>query len=505
MYITYILLIYLSLGLINNFVYELNLFQQSGYKFHKYIKTFPRYFYKEVSSYLRLLILILTIIFQFNHNILLGILIMFLMLGITIFNKKVILKIKLTKRMLRLILLISLIQLFVMINPLIVVSIEIYLTPLIIVINNLIILPIENLIKQYYIKLSKKKLLLINPLCIGITGSFGKTSTKNFCYELLKDNYLTTKSSKSYNTEMGLCKSIKKDLTYGDEIYIAEMGATRSKDIEKLVNFVNIDIGIITDIGIQHLESFKTIENILKTKLEILKSKNIKTLIINNDNEYLKNYTYSNNINLVRVGTDVSSDIIISNIIITLENIEFDILLDQKYHIKTNIIGKHNVINIAIAITLAYSLGVDIFQIIERLKNIESIKHRLETKIIGIHKVIDNSFNSNLQGFKNNVDLLSLSKEFKVIITPGLVELNRKTKDIHQELARYIYNKIDYVYLIDNPNTNLMKNEFEKMGFTNYVVIDSFASAFKLALNSTQKSTILIENDLTDYYMNGGI
>lgn len=430
---------------------------------------------------------------------------MFLMLGISIFNRKTILKLKITKRMIRLILLITIIQLVILIKPLLIVTIEIFMTPLIIVICNIVLSPIEYLIKKHYIKKSKKKLLLIDPLCVGITGSFGKTSTKHFCYELLKDNYLTTCSPKSYNTPMGLCKSINENLNFGDEIYIAEMGATKPKDIEKLINLVNVDIGIITDIGIQHLESFKTIENILKTKLEILKSNNLKTLIINNDNEHLKKYQYPNNVNIVRVGTDLTSDIVISNIVLTINNIEFDILLDKLYHIKTNIIGKHNVLNIGISITLAFYLGIDINEIIEKLKSLESVSHRLEIKYIGQHKIIDNSFNSNIKGFKNNIDLLALSKEFKILITPGIVELKLKTKEIHQELARYINNKIDYVYLIDNPNTNYMKDEFIKIGFVNYIIVDSFTNAFKLAVKTNQASTILIENDLTDYYMNGGI
>lgn len=346
--------------------------------------------------------------------------------------------------------------------------------------------------------------LFINPLCIGITGSFGKTSTKYFINNLVQESFLTTASPKSYNTEMGLCKSILDNLRYGDEIYIAELGATKPKDIEKLINIVNVDIGIITDIGIQHLESFKTIDNILNTKLEILKSPSIQTLIINNDNKLLREYNYPNNINIIRVGTDKTSDILINHVKTSLDNIEFDIKLDKDYHIKTKIIGKHNVINIALAVTIAYYLGIDIYQVIEKVKEITPVDHRLQVSYHGIHQIIDNSFNSNIQGFKNNIDLLTSSKNFKILITPGVVELASSKATIHKELARYINNKVDFVYLVDNTNTIYMKEEFDKIGFNNYLLVDSFINAYRLALQTTIPSSILIENDLTDYYMNGG-
>lgn len=505
MFINYALIIFLILGLINLYVFELNIFQQSGYKVFKYLKTFKRYYYKDLSSYLRIIVLILSILYLYYKNFILTVLIMFIILGIVLLNKKTILKLKLTKRMNRLIVVIVTFQLLMLFNPILLLTIEMIILPFIILLCNLILAPLEYLIRRKYIKIAKEKLDYINPIKIGITGSYGKTTTKHFIYEFLKDNYQTTLSPKSYNTEMGLCKSIIENLNYLDEIYIAELGATSPCDIEKLTKLVNVDIGIITDIGIQHIETFKTIENILKTKLEILKSNNIKTLIINNDNEYLSSYLYPQDINIIKVGTNSNSDIRIDNIKLGFEYNEFDIVLDKPYHVKTSIVGKHNIINITLAVTAAFYLGEDIQQLIEKTKQLKPVNNRLEIKKIENHLVIDNSFNSNFNGFINNIDLLNLSNRFKIVITPGLVELQNKGFEIHKEIANYLIKKVDFVYLISNTNTIYMKEEFLKNGFYNFIMLDTFNEAYKLALSTKQQSTILIENDLTDYYLNGGL
>ena len=345
----------------------------------------------------------------------------------------------------------------------------------------------------------------VNPLKIGITGSFGKTTTKHFMYHLLNESFQVAVSPKSYNTEMGICKSIRENLSYTYEIYIAELGATIPKDIEKLTKLVNVDIGVITDIGLQHLETFKTIDNILKTKLEILQSQNIKVLIINNDNDYLRNYEYPNNIEIIKVGTTKESDIYAQNINLNFTNSEFDIMLDKPLHVKVPIVGKHNIINILLAVAVCHYLKLDIYTLIDKIESLKPTSHRLEFKKHGIHTIIDNSFNSNYSGFLNDIDLLSHARNFKIIITPGLVELNDLRQTIHKNIASYLKDKVDFVYLINNTNTLYMQEEFKRILFHNYIIVDTFIEAYNLAISTQEESTILIENDLTDYYLNGGI
>lgn len=429
---------------------------------------------------------------------------LFLMLGITIFNKKTILKLKFTKRLLRLIILILASQVFVLINPILYLVIELYFAPFILIIINTLLIPLETFINKKYIKKAKKKLTSINPLVIGITGSFGKTTVKNFIYQMLS-NYQVSKSRKSYNTEMGICKSISLDLKAFDEVYISELGATKPKDIEKLTNLLNPTICIITDIGKQHLDSFKTIDNILKTKLEIIKSNKIEVLIINGDNTYLNEFNYPKDLKVIRVGKDKNFDVYYENENFGFSETTFDLSSKKKYHIKTKIVGKHNIINILISFAACAYLKMDEEEIISNINNLHLPNNRLEIKNINNHKIIDNSFNSNSIGFKNNIDYLSLSTDFKIVITPGIVELKKESQQIHDELAKYLIDKVDFVYLIKNKNTYYMEKEFKRQNFTNFKMVDSFKEAYILSINRKEPSTILIENDLTDYYLNGGI
>ena len=144
-------------------------------------------------------------------------------------------------------------------------------------------------------------------------------------------------------------------------------------------------------------------------------------------------------------------------------------------------------------------------EIISNINNLCLPNNRLEIKNINNHKIIDNSFNSNSIGFKNNIDYLSLSPDFKIVITPGIVELKKESKQIHDELAKYLIDKVDFVYLIKNKNTYIMEKEFKRQNFTSFKMVDSFKEAYIISINRKEPSTILIENDLTDYYLNGGI
>ena len=133
---------------------------------------------------------------------------------------------------------------------------------------------------------------------------------------------------------MGLSKAIE-EMNAQTEVFISELGATKQKDIQELVSFINVDIGIITDIGCQHLETFKTIDAVLKTKLEILESKNIKTIVINNDNKYLKEFKYPSGLKVIRIGLTTESDYLAKNIELTMTGITFDVFLKDKYIMPT--------------------------------------------------------------------------------------------------------------------------------------------------------------------------
>ena len=154
-------------------------------------------------------------------------------------------------------------------QPLIVSSIMFLISPFVIMAANIINMPVEKSINNYYINDAKKMLENSNAVVIGITGSYGKTSLKYFLTTLLKAKYNVLMTPESFNTPMGIVKTIRQKLNALHEIFVCEMGAKRVGEIKEICDIVHPVHGIITSIGPQHLETFKSLENIKKTKFEL--------------------------------------------------------------------------------------------------------------------------------------------------------------------------------------------------------------------------------------------
>lgn len=485
----------------------LGIFQQNGYSAKKYLKNLKTHYFKSISTYLEYISLICLISYYINNYWYMIVLVLFFLMGSFMLTKQLVLIPKFTKRLTRLLILFMFLNgiFFILVKYLLLVLvIEIILIPLTILLSSFIILPVENKIIKYYYNKAQNKLLKYSMINIGITGSFGKTSTKNFLYHFIKDKYFTYKTPNSYNTPMGISKVVNNDLQAIHEAFIVEMGACNIGDINELVELVNVDIGIITEIGPQHLETFKSIDNVLKTKLEILNSKNLKTLVINQDNIHLKDVDYPSNIEVIRVGINSKEYYNARNIELSNNYFSFNFCYKEDIltNIKTKLLGYHNIYNLLISITLAYKMGVSLDEIKSKCLTIEPVMHRLSTRVDGNINIIDDSFNSNLVGFKNAVDALMLSDNYKVIITPGIVDGGSYLEELNYE-AGSLVEKLDYVILIDNPASKYIKSYLDQINYTNYVVVNSFKQAYNMVQKESKKRdiTLLIENDLPDNYL----
>lgn len=502
----YIILFFVLINLFPKIIISLGLFQQNGYKVSKYMINLKKHYFKKISSYLEYCSLLMLFFYILNKEWYIGILTMFFLIGSVMLMEPLIIFPKFTNRIKRLLITAVIISLpfYLLIPFTIVLLIESILLPWIFILSSLINQPIEKQINKYYLKKSINKLQENKPLIIGITGSFGKTSTKNFLYQLIKTNFYTYVTPKSYNTPMGICKGINEDMQEGIETFICELGATKKGDIKELVSFLDIDIGIITEIGPQHLESFKTIENILQTKLEILESKKIKYLIINNDNDYLRKYQYPNNIEIIRVGINNPSTFEGRNIVLTNNGMSFDIyLLNQFYmRVETCLLGRHNIYNILLSAACCNVLKIPKEEIFKNIKKIKPVEHRLSIKKINNFQIIDDAFNSNYVGFNNALEVLKLSQNKKILITPGLVDLGKETKPLNKKIGKQLTKGIDWIYLIKNEASKYIQDYFIEENFTSYEVTSSFKEALDKAFKKYfEETTILIENDLPDNYI----
>ncbi len=477
-----------------------NIYQQEHYDYSKLIKTYPKLYLTKIYMYI-LYIMFILVIFNFKY-IKYIILILGLLSIITI--PKYIIKLKITNRILRLILTTIIIYTTILIHIYsdILLMIMIILYPFILYIINLINKPVELLINNYYIFKAKQKLKQNkNLIKIAITGSYGKTTTKNILNELLQDTFITLSTPKSYNTIMGITKVINRTLTQNTEILIVEMGANHQNEIKKMKELINPDISIITEIGPQHLSTFKSIANILKTKLEIINFKIKDSItIINSDNIYLNNLQLLNK-TLYKVGLSKNSNIYATEIK-TTNNITTFKIIDKinntNLNISTPLLGIHNVNNILLAYTVSKHLKINQKEIIKKLEQLTITPHRLEYKKQNNINIYDDSYNSNIQGFKNAIKVLRETNTKKIIITPGIVDAGAEEEKLNKEIAQIINNSnIDDIYLIDNKVTKYYEQTLNK-----YKVFNSFNDAYKYLIKTytLEEVSVLIENDLPDNY-----
>ncbi|TKX30018.1 Mur ligase family protein [Campylobacter estrildidarum] len=295
--------------------------------------------------------------------------------------------------------------------------------------------------KQAKIKLKSNEKLKI----ILITASFGKTSIKNFLYELLKDKFKVYKTPRSVNTLIGIVSDINNNLSNETQIYIAEAGARAKGDIDEITCFLEPQICIIGEIGNAHLEYFKSIDNIRQTKLEALNSKRL-------EKAFLHTSTLKQENEIITLYDDK-----ISNIKSNLEGLEFKVFLEQKkYEFKSQILGEFNTQNLCACILCAYYLGITIETIKNQILKIKSVEHRLQVISKSPKFIIDDGFNGNFKGMSTSYRLCKLYQGRKVLVSPGIIEVS---KEENIKLAQIINDCFDLAIITANVNAEIFEKE----------------------------------------------
>ena len=335
---------------------------------------------------------------------------------------------------------------------------------------------IERIIFNGYKKQALQKLNEINPKIIAITASYGKTSIKNFVYQLLEKEFNVYKTPRSVNTLKGIVADINNNLNNID-IYIVEAGAREKGDIKEIAEFLNHQYAIIGKIGPQHIEYFKTIENIISTKKEILLSKNLKKAISYDTDDTIK----------------IKDKI--KNIKATLEGIEWDLEYNGKnIHLFAPILGGFNAINISLAFYIAKEFNLEDDYLVRKIAKLEPIPHRLQKLETGGKLIIDDSFNGNIEGMLESIELVKQHNGRKVIITPGLVEAN---EEMNRKLASAIDDVFDIVIVTGNLNRHVLCENIQK---PNKIYLADKSKLEKiLAENTKVGDLILFSNDAPNF------
>ncbi|RKD29120.1 UDP-N-acetylmuramoyl-tripeptide--D-alanyl-D-alanine ligase [Thermohalobacter berrensis] len=379
------------------------------------------------------------------------------------------------------------------------------------ILANILVSPIEKRINNYYYNMAYNKVRGFKDLkVVGITGSFGKTSTKFITTTILKEKFNVLKTPESYNTPMGISKVINNTLNEEHEVFVAEMGARKIGDIKEVAQLSNPHIGILTSVGPAHLDTFKNIENIMKTKYELIEELPPDGIaIFNYDNEYVRRLadkTFKEKI-LYGMNDTEKLDLYATDIQVSEEGSTF-ILKDKEGNsvkCKSNLLGKHNISNLLAGAAAGKALGLTLEEIAKGIEKVEPVPHRLQlinpgTGVI----VIDDAFNSNPVGARAALEVLSQFREGrKVIVTPGMVELGKEEEKENKEFGRSIAKVCDYAILVGKNRTKPIYEGLIEEGFNteSIFVVNSLDDATKRLQQIVKpKDVVLFENDLPDTY-----
>ena len=381
---------------------------------------------------------------------------------------------------------------------------------LLMMLANFIIKPIiTHFVRRKLFKAKRKLAKQPDLIVIGITGSYGKTSTKHFLTRILSEKYLVLMTPGSYNTPLGVAHTILEKLRPMHQIFVVEMGAKQTGDIAEICDIVQPHYGIITAVGEQHLETFFSIENIQKTKFELYHALPPGAkILLNADFPKVADFPLSRKeTTAIYYSTQKPLDAYASSIEYSTTGSHFLFCTAEKgdaLPLKTPILGEHTISNITAAVAMARELEVSDKQIQNAVKRLEAVPHRLEIKRQDNVIVLDDAFNSNPIGAAMALDVLKrLEGKRKIIVTPGMVELGAKEYERNNHFGKQIARTCDKVYLVGVKQTEAIQQGLREENFPEkqLVLCHSLTEAADHVNQDIKDGdVILYENDLPDTY-----
>jgi len=379
--------------------------------------------------------------------------------------------------------------------------------PIVVLLSYYVNEPFERYNKRSYVQ-KCKQMLEDRPdlIKIAITGSYGKTSVKEILSVILSEKYNVLATPYSFNTPMGICKTVKK-LDSGHEVFIAEMGARNEGDIKELADIVKPKYAIMTGVIDQHIETFGSVTKIKKTKYELIEA-------LPGDGFAVFSVDNGNSLELMQVcpvrkagaGVDVSKAPLVyaEDIKVSVTGTRFTLCCDKgRVECSTVLIGTHNVSNICLAAAIALELGLDLPQIAAGINRIKPIKHRLEILEDPRFVIIDDSFNANVNGTIAAMEVLDCFEGRKIVITPGLVELGSKEDHENYKLGVRLGAHADLIILVGKRRIAKIKEGLISVDFPeeNIICVKDLNEGKKTLKQIAKEGDVIIfENDLPDKY-----
>ena len=381
-------------------------------------------------------------------------------------------------------------------------------TPLIVSFIVLLLQPLTMFLRNRIIKKAKKKRgEFKNLLVIGVTGSYGKTSTKEFLYEILSKNFNVLKTDKHQNSEIGIANCILNKLKKEHEIFIVEMGAYNKGGIKMLCDMVKPKMGILTGINEQHLATFGSIESVIETKYELIESLPEQGVaILNGSNEIvwgLKNRIKSKKLKklIFCSANNQETDVFAKSIQEEKNNLSFDVLSNEKTQsFNLQLLGRQNIENVLLAIACAQELGMQLEEISHICKNINEIPGmmKLSKGLTGID-LIESTYSSNPHGVIAHLNYLKKWNGKKIIIMPCLIELAQSSSKNHIMIGEKIGEVCDFAIITTKDKIEEIKKGALKKGMKkdSFFFIESSDKIYEKIRSFTQEgSVVLLEGRL---------
>lgn len=377
---------------------------------------------------------------------------------------------------------------------------------------NLLLWPVEEAIRRYYLNDARRLLRQSGVTVVGVAGSYGKTSTKEILATILGGRWSVLKPPGSYNTPMGLTRVIREQLEPTHELFVAELGDYVPGDIRFLCRLVRPSVGVLTTIGPEHLERFKTMERVIQTKEELFEELPPDGIaVVNQDDPLVRaigDRAEARGSRVIRYGQlEPGAQIRVRDVRTSRDGLSFIVEADGhgEAQFQIGLLGRHNVMNVLAATGAALELGMSLDEIARAARRIQPVEHRLQPirGAAGV-LVIDDTFNSNPRGAAEALTVLGeLEGGKKVLVTPGMIELAEREVEEHRALGRRAAAVCDEVILVGPERTRPIAAGLQEGGFSAdhlHVVRDRAEATAALGKLVTAGDVVLWENDLPDTY-----
>jgi UDP-N-acetylmuramoyl-tripeptide--D-alanyl-D-alanine ligase len=394
------------------------------------------------------------------------------------------------------------------------------LAPLFLIVGNLLMTPVEAVLRRRFIAQARRVLAEVHPIVIGITGSYGKTSTKTYLAHILNGRYKAYPTPKSYNTLMGVCIAINNDLAHDHSVdyFIAEMGAYIPGEIQRIAELTQPTISIVVEVGPQHLERFGSLENVAIAKYEIIKALPPDGVgIFNWDNPHVREMA-ARGYPATRIAVSKTVDpaavtaaeprFVASDIHESLDGLDFlvtDTQTQQSERFTTPLLGQHNVTNLLLATAAAVHEGMSLRDVAWRVRDLRPAESRLvrQTTPQGI-TIINDAYSANPVGAVEALRVLGMHTGGKrLLITPGMIELGELMESENRKLGTAAAQYATDVILVGAEQTKPIYSGLITAGFPaeHLQVVDTLAESVQwYQANLKSGDTVLFLNDLPDTY-----